>query len=276
MAAGGVSLARMLDVKPGPPTPGCEWSTGRLQPDAASVDRAAEHLAIEAMRMRCKPASTFALWDDTRRASDKVVGKDRRRLEPFIRTVLGLPDTALPDDHIQGWVAEVAWYLVLRDHVPDGRELVHLSTPSFHVTGPGADGLAVYVAASQLIFRLWEIKKHHGAAHVSSTVSRAYSQLDDRATEYLAQLTGLADQYDGALSDLLGRLVDHWVEADACAGAGVAVSTSNAKHPKKCFSTMGKTFPRFRSAGQLEGLVVGLAELPTFASRVREIVWSVL
>ena len=166
--------------------------------------------------------------------------------------------------------------MVLRDHVPHGRALVHLSPPSFHVTGPGADGLAVYSTASQLIFRLWEIKKHHGAAHVSSTVSRAYSQLDERATEYLAQLTGLADQYDGALGDLLARLVDYWIEADACAGAGVAVSTSNAKHPKKCFSTMGKTFPQFSDVGQLEGLVVGLAELPTFASRVRETVWSVL
>ena len=88
MLAGSASLAQMLDVKPGPPTPGCEWSTGRLQSDSASVERAAQHLAVEAMRMRCKPASTFALWDDARRASAKLVGRDRGRLEPFIRTVL--------------------------------------------------------------------------------------------------------------------------------------------------------------------------------------------
>jgi hypothetical protein len=113
-------------------------------------------------------------------------------------------------------------------------------------------------------------------AHVSSTVSRAYSQLDERATEYLAQLTGLADQYGGALADVLGRLVDLWVDADGSAGAGVAVSTSNSKHPKKCFSTMNRAFPQFADAGQLEGLVVGLGDLPSFASRVREIVWSVL
>jgi hypothetical protein len=270
------SLSQMLDVKKGPSTPGCDWSTGRLGSDPGSVERAAQYLALEAMRMRCRPASTFALWDDTRRASSTLVGKNRGRVEPFIRTVLGLPGTPLPDDHIQGWVAEVTWYLVLRDHVPKGRTLAYLTPPSFHVTGPGADGLAVYAAATQLIFRLWEIKKHHGVAHVSSTVSRAYSQLDERATEYLAQLTGLADQYGGALADVLGRLVDLWVDADGSAGAGVAVSTSNSKHPKKCFSTMNRAFPQFADAGQLEGLVVGLGDLPSFASRVREIVWSVL
>lgn len=269
-------MPRMLDVKPGPATSGCTWTTGRLSGDSDSLRQAAEYIAVEAMRMRCRPSSAFDVWNAARLAGERLTDRDQKRVRPFIRTVLGLPGAELPADHVQGWVAEVTWYLVLRDHVPGGRRLEYLSPPSFHVTGPGADGLAVYEVATDLVFRLWEIKKHHGSGHVSGTVSRAYGQLQERATEYLAQLTSLADTQTATLGATFAELVDLWIDADARAGAGVAVSTSNDKHPQRCFSTMHKKFPQFSAEGQLEGLVVGLGQLPEFAEDVKGIVWSVL
>jgi hypothetical protein len=266
----------MLDIKAGPATPGCKWLTGRLSTDAGSLETAATYIAVEAMRMRCKPTATFDMWNGARLARTRLSTSDSKRIAPFVRTALGLPGAELPADHVQGWVAEVTWYLVLRDHVPGGRRLAYLSPPSFHVTGPGADGLVVYRAATDLVFRLWEIKKYHGAGHVSAAVAQAYGQLNERATEYLAQLTALADSHTGPLGETFAALVDLWVDADARAGAGVAVSTSNDKHPRRCFSTMLDNFPDFAIDGQLEGLVVGLGELPTFALDVRGVVWSVL
>ncbi len=137
-----------------------------------------------------------------------------------------------------------------------------------------AHSLAIYDTESRLIFRLWEVKKHHSQSPVSTTVSRAYKQLDGKATEYLAQLTALGPSQPSPLRPLFSRLVDMWVDAEPEAGAGVAVSTSAATMPRRAFGTMGTHFPRLDQPGQLEGLLVALGDYPRFADDVKKEVWK--
>lgn len=272
-----MGLAELVDLKPGTQRGLCVWQTGRLPGDASPNAQAAGFVAEQAMRERCKGApANFELWRASAFDERELTDREREKVEPFIRTGFGLPAHPLPDDHLQGYVAEFVWFLLMRDSTSDGRELGLITGPGFHVTGPGGDGLVVYRQADTPIFRLWEIKKHHSKSHVSSTVARACKQLNTKATEYLAQLTALAEQQSDDVAVLLAQLVDLWVDGDARAGAGVAVSTSSSSHPTRCFGNMSRQFPRLTEPGQLEGLVVGLDDLPEFAERVRDTVWSAL
>jgi hypothetical protein len=272
-----LNLSDLLNVQDGPRRGSCVWTTGKLDGTELAIDQAAWVVAEAAMRERCKgAAANFDLWHDAATGGRTLSPDERSRVEPFIRTGFGLPGRELPPDHLQGYVAEFVWFLVTCERVPQGRTLEMLKGPEFHVTGPGGDGLAIYESGGGHIFRLWEIKKHHGTSHVSSTVSRAYKQLIRNATEYLAQLTALAEHQAEDVAALLSQLVDLWIDGDARAGAGVAVSTSNAKHPTRCFGNMASQFPRLARPGQLEGLVVGLDDLPRFADRVKVKVWSAL
>lgn len=228
------------------------------------------------MRYRCDGApAIFDAWLDGARG--RVLSeRERVGLRPFVKTAFGIPGSELPDDHVQGYVAEFLWFLVARDACSPDRTLRHLKGPDFHVTGPGGDGLAVFERDGALAFRLWEIKKHDSRAHVSATVSRAYKQLEANATQYLAQMTSLGKHVAPDLAELFARLVDLWIDADPAAGAGVAVATSEGSLPERCFGRMGDRFPRLTGEDQLEGLVLGLADFPAFSQRVKEIVWSAL
>ena len=270
-----MTLADLLELEDGPRRGLCEWRTGKLDGTDAANENAAWLVAREAMRERCKGAPVnFDLWHEAANGARVLTAGERDRVAPFVRTGFGLPGRELPTDHLQGYVAEFVWFLVTRDRVPPGRQLTMIKGPGFHVTGPGGDGLALYELAGEHIFRLWEIKKHHGQSHVSSTVARACEQLSANATEYLAQMTVLAQQHADPVGNLLAQLVDLWIDGDARAGAGVAVSTSTSSHPSRCFGNMASRFPGLVVGGQLEGLVVGLDDLPQFAERVKGMVWS--
>ena len=195
---------------------------------------------------------------------------------PFVSPTLGLPPDPKTETHIQAYVAEIVWHLLTEEETRAERTLAKAEGPSFYVTDTGGDGLAVWqLLDGSLIFRLWEIKKHKSSAHVSGTVATAYQQLSTRATRYLAQYTALGRHYQGNLRALYAELVDSWVDAAPVAGAGIAVSTSSADAPKRrCFSTMQDHFPDFVEPGQLEGMVVGIADFAAFTDEVRGIVWS--
>lgn len=273
-----MSLSALLALGQGQRRGLCIWSRGRLptdDPDA--VETAAWLVAEEAMRYRCKGApESFERWRAAARGERELDQREQDSVIPFIRTAFGLPGRELPDDHVQGYVAEFVWFLVVSESGSEERQLRAAKGPDFHVTGPGGDGLAIYEVADELTFCLWEIKKHDGERHVSTTVSRAYSQLDAHATEYLAQMTALGAYYPPDIAALLATLVDLWIDADRAAGAGVAVSMSDRHLPSRCFSTMQTRFPQLANDGQLRGLAVALADSPAFAERVKEIVWSAL
>jgi hypothetical protein len=256
----------------------CRWLQGKLDdPPDPNGAAAVRIVADVAMRWQCRGA--IPRYQDWRAAIDagaKLGAAERARVEPFIRPAFGLPGRPIPPDHLQGHVAEYVWYILAKENVPADLALQNLEGPSFSVTTPGGDGLAVYRRGDDvLIFRLWEIKKHDSKLHVSRTVSRAYKQLDAKAHEYLAELTTLASVYPDPVNHLYAAMSDLWVDRSDRAGVGVAVATSDQHLPARCFGTMHESFPDL-TIDQLDGMVVALGEFPSFAAAVRDRIWNAL
>ena len=74
-------------------------------------------------------------------------------------------------------MAEYVWYILAQENLPDGLTLRAIEGPSFSVTAPGGDGLAVYQRNDAvLVFRLWEIKKHESTGmHLAHRLARVTS-----------------------------------------------------------------------------------------------------
>ena len=234
-------------------------------------------MANAAVNWQCRGAvQHYDAWRHAVAQDSQLRADEKRKLIPFIRPIFGLPADPRPADHLQGHVAECVWYILARENVPAGLRLRTIEGPSFVVTTPGGDGLVVYQRDDDvLVFRLWEIKKHDSTGGVSRTVSRALRQLDEKAEEYLAQLTTVAGSYEPDVALLYAALSDLWLDRDERAGAGVAVSTSDRSLPRTCFGRMHTRFPEL-SIDQMAGLVVALGDFPAFAASVRDRVWSAL
>lgn len=256
----------------------CRWLRGKLSaPADANRQTAVAIVADTAVKWQCRGAvQHYDAWHGAVAQATQLPPDAERKLVPFIKPAFGLPDAPPLADHLQGHVAECVWYILAKENVPPGLTLRSIEGPSFLVTTPGGDGLVVYKRADEvLIFRLWEIKKHDSTGGVSRTVSRALRQLDEKAEEYLAQLTTLANHYDQDVGELYAALSDRWLDRDERAGAGVAVSTSDQYLPRSCFGRMHTRFPEL-SVAQLGGLVVALGGFPAFATDVRDRIWSAL
>lgn len=275
-------LSELLGVKPGQNAAqgSCYWLVGSLPDESSSdIDAAAKVLALRAMKMRCGNSTAYQLWLKRLEGGPPLSGDERARVEPFVATVFGLPNKPLTADHVQGYVAELLWHTLAEERGStcsgDGA-LIRLEEPSFSVTEPGGDGLAVYeLAEGDLVFRLWEVKKHASQSHISVTISTACEQLSANATKYLAKYCALSKEYPSPLKELYGELVDLWVDADSRAGVGVSVATSAASAPqRRSFTQMGRRFPKLDGESQLEGMVVAIGSFPEFADKVKELVWS--
>jgi hypothetical protein len=173
------------------------------------------------------------------------------------------------------------WFEVTRE-LPQyaQRNLRHIEGPGFHATEPGGDGLVVWKrsAMEPLSYCLWEVKNYTGSSSISATIGGAYGQLAERATQYLAKLTGVASAggNDHELAELYARLVDLWVDDSDRSGAGIAVGTNKGQIPTKAFTTMQKHFPGKSNPWQLEGLIAGIADFATFSQEVRRLIWTAL
>jgi hypothetical protein len=254
----------------------CQWLRGKLSAPSAA-NRQAAIVADAAVQWQCRGAvQHYVAWRHAVAHDTELSADGRRKFLPFIKPTFGLPGDPPFAEHLQGHVAECVWYILAQENVPDGLILRTIEGPSFLVTTPGGDGLVVYQREDDvLVFRLWEIKKHASTAGISRTVSRAVRQLDEKAEEYLAQLTTLAGSYEPDVAQLYAALSDLWLDRDARAGAGVAVSTSDRYLPRSCFGRMHTRFPDL-SIEQMAGLVVALGDFPAFASSVRDRIWSAL
>ena len=277
----GRKLSELVQVRQGPgPQNSCQWqlATLPLRP-TRDVEAAAWLVADELMRARFGKAShLYRLWHRGATTNRQPSSRTRKRIEPFVSTAFGLPTSPKTQDHVEGLVAEHVWFHLATEMPGPGRTIRHSEHPSFHPTAPGGDGLVIYeIPGGTLIFRLWEVKKHASSRQISTTIKRAYNQLADNATAYLAQYVALPPANDQEVSTLFASLVDMWVDAEPQAGAGIAIGTSHARTPKKrCFTNMQNFFPDLDHGDQLEGLVAGIANFPAFACLVRDFIWNAL
>ncbi|WP_346621537.1 hypothetical protein [Blastococcus montanus] len=275
----GDEISQFLTVTTkGSPSAGkCSWRLVTLASLSDEERAAVAWLVADAiMRSRCGKSPVYDEWRAAVLSGTPASAAVQRRLLAFTRSVFGTTEKAGSDDHVQGHVAEWLWYLLMRERSDDPRRIVLFEPPKFSVTEPGPDGFIVYETdGAPLVFRLWELKKHAGAGKVDKTVRDAYGQLRTEGDRYLAQLTGIHSDKDGALGELIAQLVDLWEEADSRAGVGVGV-TSGSPAPKRCFSTMGTQLKKFGAPGQLEGMLFTVEDYVDLAANVRKFVWNAL
>lgn len=250
------------------------WDVCSHEDGCDAGDIAAE-VASEVVRIRCSGVKGLhASWIARRGGGIHTLQGADVMLPAFLRPSFGIPASPLPDEHLQGAVGEMVWYLLVRDFVHEPA-IAHIVEPSVSPLDHGGDGFVVHrLDDGGLMFRLWEVKKSTGGP-VSSTVSTAYAQLDERAPEYLARLIPQEQRNpDPDVRDLVSRSIIEWERGGEEASAGIAVTLSKADLPSQCFTTMPKRFDRMRSPNRLRGLLAGLDDLATFSERVRDDVWS--
>jgi hypothetical protein len=236
-------------------------------PPNAAGEELAQALArhIVGHRLRGTPQLVSA-WERVIGGGDGYSPTEGEALKAF----LGVIRPGISPEHVEAFIAEYLWHYLVTHDVAE-QALVRVVGPKFHVTAPGGDGLVVRRGES-LRFTLWEIKKHSGT-DLTGSVRDAYLQLSDGATQYLAEYSAVEQLNDDRdLARLFARLVEAWVDGEPVARAGVAVAGSTA--PQKCFTTMGKYFAQLTSDDSRHGLTAAVAPFPTFALRVRELLWT--
>lgn len=273
------TLTSLLGINPSSAGATTEYVISGLEATEQDIEDAAQLIADDAMRIRCGLSPVLQLWRTRRDGGPEHTTRDRRAAETFVQRVFGLPGRPGDTDHLQGHVAELLWGRLINERTvcADGRCLVHATEVKADPTEPGGDGLVVYaITDGTLVFRLWEVKKHNSTAHISSTIGRACTQLSTLGAQYLALLVASGTKYPGALGKLYAELVELWLDEHVKAGVGISISTSAPHAPKSgdAFGGMAKAFPQFNNPGQREGLLIAVSDFPSFAERVREIIWT--
>ena len=254
------------------------WALARHNDTFSNVDDLARLLAELIMQHRCRGCPQYyRMWKQRLDGGESLSDPATEALSAFIKPVFGLPESpdSVPQAHMEGYVAEYLWYFLSLDGLAGGN-IVRIEPPGFTATDPGGDGLIIHRHTStDLMFRLWEIKKCTGRSSVSPTVRNAYRQLDAKATEYLARYTAIGQEIaDTTLSDFYGQLVDLWIDAKPEAAAGVSVATSLTRCPNRCFTTFGKKFPRFTTPVRLRGILTAIGDFTEFVNKVKEYIWT--
>jgi hypothetical protein len=190
--------------------------------------------------------------------------------------VLGLPDQPLPDDHLEGFVAETLWRCLSEDY--QHRQPLEWINGNWNPTDPGGDGLIIHRSTrGELTFRLWEVKKTLATDGVLATVGRASRQLKERAPHYLARYMKVGEaQTTGEIRAFFGYLLDHWLDQAEAASAGVAIVTDSPTAPPDCFGQLPRQFPSLCNPSRLRGLLKSIPDFPQFCADVQEKVWIVL
>lgn len=252
------------------------WLRCTIPAGSKEFDLAARDLADRILCLRCGAAAqTHATWLKSLDQGYVPTGGEKAALAAFVRPGFGIPDRHLSKDHVEGMTAEYLWYFATIDRaVIDEVDIARIEAPGPSPSTSGGDGLVILQGDDGCSFFLWEIKKNTGSARVSASVKRAYDQLGENALEYLARYVGPASVEaadDPALLASIGSMVDDWASASPSAGAGVAVATSVAKAPSRCFSKFPDYFPLLKP--RLKGAVFGIGDFPAFAETVRDTLW---
>ena len=254
-------------------TPTHSWSVGRCGATDEEIDELAFEVADGYIKLHA-PNHLADAWGARHRGGAEHPGALKRALEVFVKAGFGLPgeEDAPPSDHIEGLVAEHLWYFLTLEEAPDNG-VIRIERPSFKATDPGGDSLALHRSGGSLMFRLWEIKKCT-SGRVSSTISRAYRQLDKNALEYLARYSMIRQEVEDAeAAAIYARLVELWVDGDPAAAPGINVTTSMSSLPQTAFSTFPHRFPHLTGPSRMLGTLMATEDFPALVTRVQEHVW---
>jgi hypothetical protein len=176
---------------------------------------------------------------------------------------VGTADDPAPQVHLDGFVAEHVWHLLLVEDALGRGIPLRVDRPDWSVTDSGGDGLAIYDMAGTLSFRLWESKAHTGEGTVRDVVNGAARQIDSKALRYLARFSKIGQTLEQpALRLFYGRLVEFWRTSDAAAGGGISVSTAS-EDIADCFGGIGNYWS-FANFDQRQGMVVVIQEFSAF------------
>ncbi|MGA1827298.1 hypothetical protein [Microbacterium sp.] len=257
-----------------------EYVIGGLGLIDATREVVAQLIADDAMVVACGASPVLDRWRQRRDGGPAATGPQLEAVKAFVAIGFGNPGSPKNVDHVQGHVAELLWHRMVAERTVcrDGRTLVDAPPIKADALEPGGDGLVVYGDLDgELVFRLWEIKKHDASGAVSKTINRAAKQLRKRGHHYLAKLAGPATlTAQGALGELYDGMVDLWFERSERAGVGVSVGASSEHRPRgrNAFKSLRTQFPEFAAAAQTESIVLTIPDFPEFADRVKEVVWS--
>jgi len=274
------ALTDLLALVESPDTSPVEYVIGGSALSGTHREVAARLLADDAMKIACGNSPVLDRWRARRDGGPAETGVRLAAVKTYVAIAFSLPGEAVNDDHVQGHVAELLWNRIIQERIVcrDGRQLLRAHPMKADPLEPGGDGLVVYqVGQADLVFRLWEIKKHDAQRKLSATIRRASKQLSSRGHEYLAKLAGPETlTEDGPLGELYANMVELWFDRSERAGVGVSVGTSEHHAPTGplAFRSITTAFPEFVNAGQAESIVVAVPDFPEFANRVKEIVWS--
>jgi hypothetical protein len=261
------------------PGAGVSWTLVSLNVGLNAVQSLARETADEIVSYICSGSPHLhAVWRAKAFAGTALPPAAGAALADYLSPAFGLPGdpSKPPPDHRQGFIAQMLWYLITRETVPE--YLIHLEDVATSATEPGGDGFALHDdPAFGLRFRLWEIKKKTGGSRISGAIGNAYSQLKARAGVYLAKYTRLANQQPTpARQALYARLVELWQQGAHAAAAGVAVSTSQGNMPRRGspFSRFPRKFPSLAAPDRLRGMLAAVPDLEALADEVRAVVWT--
>lgn len=272
------ALTPLLSLIESPQSSPVHYVVGGVAMTAADRESAAWLVADDAMAVACGNSPALSWWRQRRDGGAQQTGSRLATIQTYVDIAF---KQNVNRDHLQGHVAELLWSRLVQERrvSRDGRHLVRAHPVKADPLEPGGDGLVIYMDGhGNLVFRLWEIKKHDATNRVSGTIRRASNQLLNRGHEYLAKLAGpetLID-HDGPLAQLYADMVELWFDRSERAGVGVSVGTSADQAPERAttFRSLQTAFPEFNHPGQVESIVIAIPDFAQFADRVKEIVWS--
>ena len=238
--------------------------------DSAAL-RIARHIAWN----RCGGAPQFFhAWLERHGGGPAHADDVRECLEAFVASEsVGTPDSPASAAHLEGFVAEHIWdLLILEDALGFGKP-IRVDGPDWSVTDSGGDGLAIQRSAQDLAFRLWESKAHTGSGDVRDVVNKACRQIESNALRYLARFSKVGQSVDDPdLRLFYAELPERWRNMDRAAGGGVSVATHSST-TEDCFDG----FPRywgFTCDDQRQGLVITIENFSDFSEMVRRQLWK--
>lgn len=249
------------------------WVEARL-PDARRED-AAVRLAAHIAWHRCDGAPQyFDAWYQRYHGGPAHSPDLLECMVAFLGSEsIGTPATPATQVHLEGFVAEHIWHLLMIENALTLGAPIRVDGPDWSVTDSGGDGLAIHRVGDDLVFRLWESKAHTGEGAVRDVVNGACRQIGSNALRYLARFSKVGQATgDEELQQFYGTLPELWRAGSGAAGGGVSVATKS-NEVADCFGNF-HSYWTFTNSDQRLGLVVVIDDYESFALLVREHVWK--